>query len=345
MGYDSFYGRVEQYTKDKESLNDEFELFSEEELKMQDITSSREIFDLEIQDAFADIENNFVAEKSDLENQRSILDDTRIELSEEINQELEKINDAQRKIDTLLGKKYTGNIENISDRCREHSAELERMLKELDELASEKGSSYSGFDTSLSGKKTNHDTNVIMSRYPAIVGGHSIEMDLLATNPNYSHTDMDSPWNDNCQRCVSAYEARRRGYDVDAQPTPKGMDFLPYMNHPQGWPTVYQGGQLIDCSANSGTAAAMNIEEQMKSWGENARAIVRVRWKPECGSGGHVFIAECENGKLRYVDPQVGIEDASSHFNFVQGSGVFCMRIDNLPFTDKIHQCCKTRSN
>ena len=200
-----------------------------------------------------------------------------------------------------------------------------------------------GTEVVLSGGKSVDNTSTSMSRYATITGNHSIEMDLLSTNPNYSSENPDSPWNHNCRRCVSAYEARRRGYDVEAQPIPKGNDPLPIMLHPQGWPSVYKGGKLIDCSANSGTAAAINVENMMESWGDNCRAIVRVRWKPEAGGGGHVFIAERVNGVTRFIDPQNGTADASSYFQFAKGSGLFCMRIDNLDFTDRIHQCCQAK--
>ncbi len=187
--------------------------------------------------------------------------------------------------------------------------------------------------------------NGVMTSYPKITGNHSIEDDLINTNPNYSHDDPNSPYNNNCQRCVSAYEARRRGYNVQALPVPVGSDTLPIMMHPRGWPTVYSGFDLVNCSANSGTAAAINIEGQMEQWGANARAIVRVRWKPECGGGGHVFIAERINGVTRFIDPQNSETDARYYFEDAKGSDVFCMRIDNLPFTERIHDCCVVEEN
>lgn len=189
-----------------------------------------------------------------------------------------------------------------------------------------------------------NELNKVMVKYSSINGEHSIEDDLMNTNPNYSKTDTSSPWNNNCQRCVSAYEARRRGFDVEAQPFPAGLDTLSIMRHPEGWPNVYDGAKLIDCSANSGTGAAINIENEMDTWDDNARAIVRVKWKRCYGGGGHVFIAEKNNGQIRFIDPQNGEYDARSYFDFAKGSDVFCMRIDNLPFTDKIHQCCFERT-
>ncbi len=192
-------------------------------------------------------------------------------------------------------------------------------------------------------RKTSQSEHNIMSTYKRISSNHTIEDDLRKTNPNYSRTDYDSPWNNNCQRCVSAYEARRRGYDVEALPVPKGEDYLPMMHHPDGWPSVYKGAELIDCSAHSGTAAGENVEETVKSWGDNCRGIVRVRWKPENGGGGHVFIVERTNGVTRFIDPQNGEMNAKTYFSLAKGSDVYCMRIDNLDFSDKITQCCKNR--
>ena len=43
---------------------------------------------------------------------------------------------------------------------------------------------------------------------------------MLDSNPNYNGDYKE--FSQNCQRVVVAYEARRRGYDVEAQPTFKG---------------------------------------------------------------------------------------------------------------------------
>ncbi len=218
--------------------------------------------------------------------------------------------------------------------------ELRKNADDIDLLTNQ---DFSGSSSGASAAPVSACVSV-MQNYPQIQGEHTIESDLISVNPNFSFTDPDSPWNNNCQRCVCAYEARRRGYDVQALPCPEGQDNLPYMHHPEGWPTVFQGGKLIDCTANSGTAAAMNVESQMESWGDNCRAIVRVRWKPESSNCGHVFIAERVNGVTRFIDPQNGAADARSHFPLALGREMYCMRIDNLPFSDRIHQCIRRSS-
>ncbi len=60
---------------------------------------------------------------------------------------------------------------------------------------------------------------------------------------------------ENCQRCVAAYEARRRGFDVSAKPRIFSEDdSLPFLNGKNGWPAVYQNYKLENCAAPTRTA-------------------------------------------------------------------------------------------
>lgn len=179
---------------------------------------------------------------------------------------------------------------------------------------------------------------ITMSAYARISTPHSARDDLKNTNPKWR---PNSPWDINCQRCVSAYEARRRGYDVTAAPLTDDRDTLQCMRHPNGWASVYQGAELIDCTSNSGTGSEILVDEQMAQWGDGARAIVRVRWKL---GGGHVFIAERVNGKTWYIDPQRGTENVNHYFQQARGDGTYCVRIDNLCFTERIHDCVNGRA-
>ena len=100
---------------------------------------------------------------------------------------------------------------------------------------------------------------------------------LKASNPLLS--THKASYMENCQRCVMAYELRRRGYSVVAQPyIPGGADMLPYMNRRYGWPAVFEKQILTDCSAVTQAQAKENIERQMRAYGDGSRAIVRVNW-------------------------------------------------------------------
>ncbi|MEF2859782.1 MAG: phage minor head protein [Collinsella sp.] len=55
--------------------------------------------------------------------------------------------------------------------------------------------------------------------FKEIKGEHSTGSDLAKVNPNFkTEKDKDGRYSYNCQRCVPAYEARRRGLDVVAKP-------------------------------------------------------------------------------------------------------------------------------
>ena len=52
------------------------------------------------------------------------------------------------------------------------------------------------------------------------------QADILSqTNPNY---DKGEKFEINCQRCVPAYEMRKRGYNVTAKPLPCDDDIYQY---------------------------------------------------------------------------------------------------------------------
>lgn len=137
------------------------------------------------------------------------------------------------------------------------------------------------------------------------------------TNPHYS-ASYDA-YSSNCQRCVLTYEARRRGYDVTALPTYRG-DLLPY------------GGDYLKALSNPKTVdvgkSKKKIESEMKNYGEGSRAIIRVRK----GNNGHVFIAENNNGKISYIDPQTN--KRYSNLSLARISSAAVTRIDNQQFTD-----------
>ena len=168
---------------------------------------------------------------------------------------------------------------------------------------------------------------------------HSEYDDLAAVNPNYS---KGIEWKINCQRCVAAYELRRRGYDVTALPRPMVggkpdySDELPYRLSKNGWPKMFDGSTLESCRASSGARTMGKVEQLMASWGDGSRAIVRVQFQKRFGGDGHVFIAEQRGGKTYFVDPQCNDRDCSRYFACAKKLETYCMRVDNLQVTNLI---------
>lgn len=138
------------------------------------------------------------------------------------------------------------------------------------------------------------------------------------TNPHYS-AEYDA-YSNNCQRCVLAYEARRRGYDVTALPTYHG-DLLPY-----------SGDYLKALSDPKIVGVGKSVKKlvaEMQKYGKGARAIIRVH---KASGRGHVFIAENVGGKIWYIDPQLNTRSDKLSLRKVSSAEV--VRIDNQKFTE-----------
>lgn len=141
----------------------------------------------------------------------------------------------------------------------------------------------------------------------------------------------------NCQRCVPAYEAARRGYLVEALPIKNEHDPLSLDKVTSMW----ENEERVYFWDKPSKTFRQNLEEQMAEWGDGARAEVFVHFTR---GGGHVFVAEQTNGKTIYIDPQSGeenceyllkrVDEKKWHYNS-------CLRIDNNPFTSVAKKCFK----
>lgn len=130
---------------------------------------------------------------------------------------------------------------------------------------------------------------------------------VRGANPHFSNEY--SEYSMNCQRCVVAYELRRRGYNVEAAPTYKG-DRLPYEAHSNKdgtsngyWMGAFKGARSEYVGAARNSTVRKNIESKMQSYGTGARATIMLHWQK---GRAHVFNVENVNGKMHYVDAQTG---------------------------------------
>lgn len=162
-------------------------------------------------------------------------------------------------------------------------------------------------------------------------------------NPHFDSSGTYAEYNMNCQRCVVAYELRRRGYDVVAQPTYNG-DPLPYSTKGGNarWMGAFQGAKSISVGASRNATVEKNIEKEMNGFGPGSRAIVRVRWQ---GShSGHVFNVENRNGKITYVDAQTGKSvNIKEYLSGSSPSQTRLVRTDNLRISDRAKNFVTTK--
>jgi len=179
--------------------------------------------------------------------------------------------------------------------------------------------------------------------WPEITGSHSALEDLKDTNPHYKEKQA---YQKNCQRCVPAYEMRRRGYDVTATPgvlAENGRisenDVLAINDN---WRNVFNGAYW-ERVIGSGKE---DIIQKMETWGDGARAEIYVELPPsgvDDDGVAHVFAAIRENGITQFVDPQDGTDGVEWIFNYVMTDKTEMARIDNLAPTNLIKYCCERR--
>lgn len=147
---------------------------------------------------------------------------------------------------------------------------------------------------------------------------------VSGTNPNYA---VGTPYAVNCQRCVQAYELRRRGYDVIAKPKPKIRNTIAWGSECfiQPGESAYEAYQMRQ------TESA--VKKAIESAPNGARFSVYVKWSRKYGGGAHVFVAEKLRDTVHYFDPQTGNMDASNYFS--RGSkGLFgYFRLDDKKLT------------
>jgi hypothetical protein len=163
--------------------------------------------------------------------------------------------------------------------------------------------------------------------------------DANLVNPGWTSEASTTPdtnkrYQDNCTHCVSAYELRRRGYDVEATPAPKAG----------GRNTESEIlSRFVDKDGNRRkmTMSGYNsseVDKAVESWGPGSRGWVSVAWKD---GGAHIFAVENIDGKPVYLEPQhpmMGNGTAETHFGRVKQrlGSVAYVRTDDLIPTAKI---------
>lgn len=177
--------------------------------------------------------------------------------------------------------------------------------------------------------------------------GDPIDAETAVVNVNRDNWRKGLPGYDiNCQRCIWAYELQRRGYDVEALPNNDEFGYVyKYIDqvvknktYNDLIPVGVQAGQSDDIRT-----VARNIKNQMKQWGDGARAFVRM--------SGHVFNVEQINGKTYVFEAQTGRVYDDLMMELRRGSrnrtkmmaGI--MRTDDVEFRDDLSNVVKRRKS
>lgn len=131
--------------------------------------------------------------------------------------------------------------------------------------------------------------------------------DIAAVNHNGANDELGR--GTNCLYCTTAYEMRRRGYDVQAQQDWVGGirgDMPDAMYEGAKTEMLYDisGRRLDDPSRLSDSANGTKmLMETIEAQGEGARGYVGVNWNE---GGGHSMAYEVVDGKMHLIDCQTG---------------------------------------
>lgn len=157
---------------------------------------------------------------------------------------------------------------------------------------------------------------------------------VLNANPHFDPNMTYKEFTENCQRCVVAYELRRRGYDVTAQPTHQG-DKLPYgFTRRDGIRQGFWMGAFQNAKPEKIADSPRALLAKMQQYGEGSRAILQISWKGT--HSGHVINIEYRHGRILMFDPQIGKRyNPQEFFREVKSGTSQVVRTDNLRISER----------
>lgn len=174
--------------------------------------------------------------------------------------------------------------------------------------------------------------------------------DMYMVNPSFANFDRNTK--NNCMLCTTAYDMRRRGYEVSAKKASVGYQ----LEDPIKW---YNGAKLVDSvkydtkdkfstklKTGMGAAFSLNrgVTDKVKSdllkQGEGARGNLMMIW--DYTGSGHSVVYEVQNGNVILRDCQTNkvYNNPASLLN--KSIGASYIRLDNVtPNYSKIKEAVR----
>lgn len=163
------------------------------------------------------------------------------------------------------------------------------------------------------------------------------DQDMVCVNPHFHNLDTNTK--NNCVMCTSAFELRRRGYDVTAKKTTSGFDnedfkvWFPKAQIKQVGPDVtFKNAQHYVYKRN--TQFEQDAVNEMISQGNGARGALNITWRG--GMGGHSLAYEVQNGKVTVYDTQANKMYDNPIKILKQAYQGTVIRLDNSPINTKM---------
>lgn len=155
------------------------------------------------------------------------------------------------------------------------------------------------------------------------------------SNPYYGTKGLYG-YNENCQTCVVAFEARLRGYDVRALPNNRN----PYIIDLSHRTTL----AWVDKKGNRPTPQAFRRNNSKTICGamrDGERWNILWDWKGQ--PSGHIVTAIKEGGNVKFFDPQTGKQYDAKEFDrqvMSRAKKTRGYRVDNLEIDESIIDYC-----
>lgn len=160
---------------------------------------------------------------------------------------------------------------------------------------------------------------------------HDRKQDANRVNPMFHNFDNNTK--NNCMLCTSAYDLRRRGYEVRAKKASYGyltQDVKAW--YPKAKINTVSGVDQKGRPSNK--AMISNLKNELVKQGNGARGNLMVTWKNM--KGGHSVAYEILNGQLCIVDAQIGklYNNVDSLLKRCEPTVEYA-RLDNVKFSTK----------
>ena len=160
-------------------------------------------------------------------------------------------------------------------------------------------------------------------------------------NPDFDRTIYDRAMN--CTFCSSAYDLRKRGYDVEANPISMCEAYT--IDDIRSWyknaKVVSQQDVVLETDPNKAASDAKRLEVSLKKNGEGSRGHLILYW-PD--GGGHDVIWEVENNEVVIRDCQSG--EVNNTMSILEPAIDYeYIRTDNLEPTEEILRTVRNRKS
>lgn len=138
----------------------------------------------------------------------------------------------------------------------------------------------------------------------------------------------------NCQACVVAYEMRRKGYNVTAQPYHESNETLVKLSNDTTYCWLTEEREKPSLKKYNFKNEKDLLVKLSKIIENGCRYFFECVWKKDYCEGeqyGHIVTIEKKDNKIKFYDPQDSELDFRDYLPYIDyNAGVYILRVDNL---------------